>query len=85
MTPCEAFGVVVRSLGIMGWLTAAFYAVSTVLAMIWPDYRAGIAPWWHYAIAAAEFFAVGSVLLLKADSFVTLAYRRRRSTDGTVK
>ena len=83
MTPSQAFGVVIRSLGMIGWLAATFYAVSAILAMIWPDYRAGIAPWWHYAVAAAEFFIIGSVLLIKADSFVTLAYRTRHSTDDT--
>jgi hypothetical protein len=75
MTPSQAFGVVVRSFGLIGWLAAIFYGISAGLALIWPDYRAGFGPWWHYVIAGVEFFAIGTVLLLGADRIVAYAYR----------
>ena len=82
MKPSQAFGVVIRSLGIIAWIVAAFYAVSAIIALIWPTYRAGVAPWWHYLIGFAEFLVFGTVLLRKADWLVSLGYPTQRS-DGS--
>jgi len=75
MQPPQAFGVAVRVVGLLGWLAAFFYAVSTFIAIVAPDYRAGIRPWWQYAFAAAVLFVVGWFLLRRADRLVAFAYR----------
>jgi hypothetical protein len=79
MKPSQAFGVVVRSLGLVAWVVAAFYACSTALALIWPNYRAGIAPWWHYLLTCAMFVIIGLILVRKAEHIVAFAYRQQGS------
>ena len=79
MTPSQAFGVVVRTMGLLGWVGSFFYLLSTVVAFISPNYRAGIYPWWHYLVSAIILFFVGWVFLRQADRFVAFAYRPRGS------
>jgi hypothetical protein len=74
MKPSQAFGVVVRILGLLGWVAAFFYLLSAFIAWVAPDYRAGIRPWWQYAVSAAILFLVGWFLLRRADRLVVFAY-----------
>jgi hypothetical protein len=73
--PSQAFGVVVRTFGLVGWIAAFFYVMSAIVAFLAPDYRAGVSPWWHYALSAAVLILVGWLLLKKAEWFVAFAYR----------
>jgi hypothetical protein len=75
MKPPQAFGVAVRVVGLLGWLVAFFYLVSTLVVIVAPDYRAGVRPWWQYALAALIFFLLGWFLLRRADRVVAFAYR----------
>lgn len=84
MKPAESFGVVVRSIGLVGLIVAAFYAISAGVALVWPAYRAGISPWWHYVIACLVFSTSGSVLLRKADWIVNFAYPQRKPGESDV-
>jgi hypothetical protein len=59
MKPSQAFGLVVRVIGLFGWLAAFFYLVSAVVVLAAPDFRPGVRPWWHYLISAAVLFLVG--------------------------
>jgi hypothetical protein len=79
MKPSQAFGIVVRALGLLGWVGSFFYLVSTVVAFVSPNYRPGIYPWWHYFVSGAVLFSVGWVLLRGADRFVAFAYPSRGS------
>ena len=84
MKPSQAFGVVVRVIGLLGWVTSFFYLVSAVLALVSPNYRPGMFPWWHYLITAVIFFPLGWVLLRQAERFVAFAYRSRGSDAADV-
>ena len=84
MEPSQAFGVVIRSLGVIAWIVAAFYAVSTIIALTRPTYREGVGPWWHYLIGFVEFLVFGLVLLRKADWLVRLGYRTHDSDRSDV-
>jgi hypothetical protein len=75
MKPAQAFGVAVRIVGLLSWVAAFFYFLSAFIAWVAPDYRAGIRPWWQYAISAAILFLVGWFLLRRADRLVAFAYR----------
>ena len=79
MKPSQAFGVVVRVAGLFGWLAAFFYLMSALIVIVAPEYRAGVRPWWHYALSAVVLFLVGWCLLRRADWFVAFAYRTRSS------
>jgi hypothetical protein len=79
MKPSQAFGVVVRSLGLLAWIAAIAYAVSSALAFFWPTYRSGLSPWWHYLLGVVEFGILGTVLVRKAEWLVRLAYRPSKS------
>lgn len=79
MKPSQAFGVAVWVVGLLGWLVTFFYVVSTLIAFVAPDYRAGIRPWWQYAVAAAVFFQIGWGLLRRADWVVAFAYRTTKA------
>jgi len=75
MKPSQAFGVVVRVIGLLGLIAAFFYALSAIIAYVAPDYRSGMHPWWHYAVSALVCFLVGWYLLRGADRLVAFAYR----------
>jgi membrane protein YdbS with pleckstrin-like domain len=75
MKPSQAFGVAVRIFGLMGWVAAFFYLLSAVVALIAPDYRAGIRPWWQYVVSAAVLVLVGWFLLRRAKWIADFAYR----------
>ena len=79
MKPSQAFGVVVRVIGLLGWLGAFFYLLSAVVVLAVPSYRPGVRPWWHYLISAAVLFLVGWFLMRRAERLVTFAYRSSSS------
>ena len=79
MKPSQAFGVAVRIFGLVGWVAAFFYFLSTVVVLIAPDYRAGVRPWWQYLVSAAVLFLVGWFLLRRADWIAGFAYRSSSS------
>jgi hypothetical protein len=84
MKPSQAFGVVVRTFGLVGWIAAFFYAISAIVAFLAPDYRAGIRPWWQYVVSAVVLFLVGWVLLRRAERLVVFAYRTKNSDASDV-
>jgi hypothetical protein len=79
MKPSQAFGVVVRVIGLFGWLGAFFYLLSTILVLAVPNLRPGVRPWWEYAVCAVILFLIGWFLLRRADQVVAFAYRTRSS------
>lgn len=79
MGPSQAFGVVVRVIGLLASLVSLFYAVSVLVVLVDPHYRPNLSPWWHYLIAAVIWFVVGWLLLRRADRVVGFAYRRSHS------
>ena len=79
MKPSQAFGVVVRVLGLLGWLTSFIYLYSAGLIWVFPNYRTNISPAWHYLLASALFFLVGWFLLRRAHLVVAFAYKLRGS------
>ena len=81
MKPARAVGVLVKVMGLLGWLVGLFYLASTLIALLSPNHRAGIRPWWRYAVAAVFFFAVEWLLLRRADRVV--AFTDHRDTAET--
>jgi len=79
MKPSQAFGVVVRTIGLLAWLGALYYGVETLIFVFAPRYHSNTYPWWQYLASAAFFFLVGWFLLRGADRFVAFAYRLRTS------
>ncbi len=79
MKPSQAFGVVVRVFGLLGWLSAFFYLLSAVVVLAAPNYRPGVRPWWHYLVSAAIPFLVGWFLMRRAERVVPFAYRTSSS------
>ena len=79
MKPSQAFGVVVRVIGFLGWLGAFFYLLSAVVVLAAPSYRPGVRPWWQYLVSAAILFLLGWFLMRKADRVVAFAYRSSSS------
>jgi hypothetical protein len=79
MKPSQVFGLIVRVIGLLGWLAAFFYLLSAIISFVAPDYRSGIRPWWQYAVSAAICFLVGLCFLRGADRIVSFAYRSRNS------
>lgn len=73
MKPSQAFRVVVRVTGLLGWLVGIFYLVSASIARLAPKYRAGMRPWWQYAVAASFFFLIEWALLRRVDRVVASA------------
>ena len=49
MKPSQAFGVVVRVIGLLGWVAAFFYLVSAAAVFFAPNYRLNVYPWWQYS------------------------------------
>jgi hypothetical protein len=83
MKPSQAFGVVVRAIGLLGWVAAFFYLISALVVLFVPNYRPGTYPWWHYLLSSGVLFLVGWFLLRSAERLVAFAYRSGRSdTSG---
>ena len=74
MKPSQAFGVVVRVIGLLGWVAAFFYLVSAAAVFFAPNYRPNVYLWWHYLVSGAVLFLVGWFLLRSADRLVAFAY-----------
>jgi hypothetical protein len=79
MKPSQAFGVVVRVVGLLACLVSLFYVVSVIVVLVDPHYRPSLSPSWHYLIAGAIWLFIGWLLLRKADRVVAFAYRHRNS------
>ena len=75
MKPSQAFGVVVRVLGLLAWLATVAYVGSLLAVLIFPCCSPSAAPWSHYLVAAVIWFLVGWFLLRRADRIVAFAYR----------
>jgi len=84
MKPSQAFGVVVRSFGLLAWVASLAYVTSTITVLISPNYRPDAAPWLHYLASAAFWVLVGWLLIRKADRIVAFAYRISRSDVSDV-
>jgi len=82
MNASQAFGLIVRIIGLFGWLAGFFYLVSAVVVLAVPNFRPGVRPWWHYVVSAAVLFVVGWFLMRRADQVVAFAYRNK-SSDAT--
>lgn len=79
MKPTQAFGVVVRVVGLLGWLASFFYLLSAAVVWASPHFRPDARPWWHYLISAGISFLVGWFFLRRAERVVTFAYGARSS------
>ena len=79
MKPSQAFGVIVRVIGLLGWVASFFYLGSTVIFFLDPNYRPGAHPWWQYFVTSAILFLAGWFMLRSADRFVAFAYRSSSS------
>jgi len=79
MKPSQAFGVVVRVIGLLGWLGAFFYLLSAFVVLAAPNYRPGVRPWWQYLLSAVILFVVGWFLMRDAERVVAFAYRSSSS------
>jgi hypothetical protein len=84
VTASQAFGVVVRTFGLAGWVAAFFYIMSAIIAFLAPDYRSGIRPWWQYAVSAVILFLVGWFFLRGAERLVAFAYRIKESDASDI-
>jgi len=84
MKPSQAFGVVVRTVGLLAWIGSFFYLMSTVVFFFSPNYRPNAYPWWQYLLSAAVWFLVGWVLMRSAHRLVAFAYRLRGSDASDV-
>jgi len=79
MKPSQAFVVVVRVIGLLGWVAAFFYLVSAVVVFFAPHYRPNAYPWWQYLVTGVVLFLAGWFLLRSAERLVAFAYRSGRS------
>ncbi len=76
MQPSEAFGVVVRALGLVIWIRGLWillYAIYTALGIAAPpDHKHENK---EYLTGGVLFFVAGAFLIFGADFFVKIAYR----------
>jgi ABC-type polysaccharide/polyol phosphate export permease len=84
MKPSQAFGVVVRTVGLLAWVGAFFYLLGAVLAAFATGFPPDIHVWRHYVYVAIILFAVGWFLLRRADQVVAYAYRINSSDVSDV-
>jgi hypothetical protein len=85
MKPSQAFGVVVRVVGLLGWVAAFFYLMSAIVVLLAPSYRPVPAyAWWHYLLTSVVCFLAGWFLLRRADRVVAFAYRINNSDASDV-
>jgi hypothetical protein len=73
MKPSQPFRIAIRLIGLLGWLVGFFYLVSASIARLVPKFRAGMRPWWQYAVAALFFFLLEWLLLRRLDRVVAFA------------
>ena len=79
MQPKDAFGVVVRVIGLLVSCTSLLYLLSAVLLLFVPNYRADVSPAWHYLLSGIVCFVLGAYLLRGAPHIVRFAYPQERS------
>lgn len=75
MNPPQAFGVVVRVLGLLTWLASFAYVASAFKVLAAPCCSPNASPWTHYAVAAVVWFMVGWFLLRRADRILSPGVR----------
>jgi hypothetical protein len=83
MKPRQAFGVVVRSVGLLFVLAALFYFLSGCIVLIDPNYRPNISPAWHYFMTGVVMFVIGLYTLRGAPRIVHFAYPDEDSDTKT--
>jgi len=75
MKPSQAFGVIVRTFGLLALVASLAYALSVITVLFSPCCTANDRPWTHYLIAGLIWFLVGWFLLRRANRIVAFAYR----------
>lgn len=74
MQPHQAFGVAIRVIGLLTSVASLLWLLSAVIVFFIPNYRANVAPAWHYLLAGLIALALGLYLLRGARQLVTFAY-----------
>jgi hypothetical protein len=75
MKPVQAFGVSIRTVGLIACLAAVLYLISGVIASISPGCKANVSPAWQYFIVGLVVLIIGLYFLGGAPHVLRLAYR----------
>ena len=74
MQPRQAFGVAIRVMGLLTSVASLLWLLSAIIVFFVPDYRANVAPAWHYLLSGVIALVLGLYCLRGARHVVSFAY-----------
>jgi len=74
MQPHQALGVAIRVIGLLTVVASLLWLLSAVIVLFMPNYRADVAPAWHYLLSGVIALVLGLYLLRGARHVVAFAY-----------
>jgi hypothetical protein len=82
MKPKDAFGVVVRTIGLILVFTGALYLLSALVVCVAPAFRPNLSPAWHYLAHGVIGGLFGLYFLRGAPGIVRFAYPNEKSDSA---